>query len=267
VIFLWGDIKVEGINVRTDLNTPNSQKNLAELAENIKINGLMQPIVLKGIYGTPPYEIIVGKRRFMAHQLLGEETIKATFSGEIDEIHALLLSLSENLFRQDLNYTDTAEAITTLYKNFDKDEYEVKKRTGISIRTIRNYIKIEEQATPKIKSLLSEKKISMTDAKRAIDAAQGENEKADQLIDEIVKMTKYEKKRVVEIGSKNKDATASEIIEDAQKPKLEETVILNLPLNVHEALMKAAEELSLDPEMITMDVLKTWLKTNDYLTE
>lgn len=261
------DIELKGVNVRTDLDTPNSQENLKELAESIRVNGLMQPILLRGEFGNPPYDVIVGQRRFLAHKLLNKETIKATFSGPLDEINALLLSLSENICRQELNYTDTADAITLLYNHFDKDVHKVQEHLGLSIRTIRSYIKIQDQASEKIKSLLEQGQVSMSDAKRAIDAAQGDLNKADILVGELANLTKYEKKRVVEIGKEKSDATAEQIVIEAKKPKVEETIILNLPLEVHRALEAASLELSLEGEDIALKALKGWLETNDFLVK
>jgi ParB family chromosome partitioning protein len=261
------DIKLQGTNVRSDLETPNSKENIVELAENIKINGLLQPIVLRGEFGKPPYDVIVGQRRYLAHLHLGEENIKATFSGEIDDTNALLLSLSENMCRQEMNYEDISNAITTLYKHYGNDEYQVQKHTGFSIRMIRGYVKIDAHATEKIKLLIKENKISLSDAKRAIDASQGDKEKADVLIDELVKLSKYEKKRLVESGINNPSAKADELIATAKQPKLEETIILNLPRKVHKALLEAAEKLSIDVEELTVNTLVNWLKTNDYLIE
>jgi len=260
------DIKLQGSNVRSDLDSPNSKENLLELAQNIKVNGLLQPIVLRGDNGKPPYDVIVGQRRYLAHKELGAETIKATFSGEIDNMNALLLSLSENMCRQEMNYEDTQTAITTLYKNYGNDERKVQAATGFSIRMIRSYVRIEEQATEKIKDLLK-KGLSMADAKRAIDAAQGDKDKADALIDEIAKLTTYEKKRLVESSTKNQKASVDELVKEAKKSKWEETIVLNLPMEISNAVRKATEKLSIDAEQLAMDVLVTWLKTNDFLLE
>jgi ParB family transcriptional regulator, chromosome partitioning protein len=261
------DIVVLESNVRTDLNSENSQENLKELAENIRLNGLLQPIVLRGVEGNPPYEVIVGQRRFKAHELLQTDTIKATFSGEIDAMQALLLSLSENMCRQEMNFEDTSTAITKLYTHFNKDEYEVQKHTGFSIRMIRSYVKIEEQATEKIKQYLKSGAVSLIDAKRAIDASQGDDEKADFFIDEFKDLTTYEKKRLVEEGIKNPKGEKDKILEDARKPKFEETIILNLPLKINKALIAAAEKLSIDKEELTMNALVSWLKVNDFLVD
>lgn len=261
------NIQLQGSNVRSDLNSQNSLENLDELAENIRVNGLMQPIVLKGSpTDPPPYDVIVGQRRFLAHKILNASTIKATFSGAVDDIQALLLSLSENMCRQEMNNEDVSQAVTRLYKHFG-DEYEVQKRTGFSIRMIRSFLKIEVQASDKIKALLNQQKISMADAKRAIDASQGDKQKADVLIDELIKLSKYEKKRLVESGLSNPSAKVSDLLESARKPKLEETIILNLPRKVHAALLQASEKLSIEIEELTLNTLVSWLKTNDYLVE
>ncbi len=260
-------IEISESNVRSDLNSNNSKENIKELAENIRINGLLQPIVLTGKEGKPPYHVIVGQRRFLAHILLGEKTVKAIFAGEVDSTNALLLSLSENMCRQEMNSEDISRAITKLYKHFNNDVDQVQKHTGFSVRMIRSFVKVDAHATMKIKALLKEKKISMADAKRAIDASQGDNEKADILIDEIVKLSKYEKYRLVESGLKNPKANANVLLEEARQPKLEETIILNLPKKVHSALLAASEKLSIDIEELTLTMLVSWLKTNDFLEE
>lgn len=261
------EIILKDSNVRTDLNSQNSQEGLKELAENIRINGLMQPIVLKGTYGNPQYDVIVGQRRFLAHQLLGLNSIQATFSGDIEPMQALLMSLSENMCRQEMNFEDTSNAITKLYTHFNKDEYEVQKNTGFSIRMIRSHIKITEQATEKIKAYLNAGTVSMTDAKRAIDAAQGDDEKADFFIDEIVKLTTYEKKRLVEEGMKKPKEDKNKILEEAKKQRFDETIILNLPIKINKALVAASEKLSIDKEELTMNALIAWLKVNDFLVD
>ncbi|MEO6729834.1 MAG: ParB/RepB/Spo0J family partition protein [Ferruginibacter sp.] len=258
-------IRLDGINVRSDLQSAFSQEGIEELAENIRINGLLQPVVLRGVEGKPPYDVIVGQRRFLAHQKLNAPTIKATFSGLIDEMQSLLLSLSENMCRQEMNFYDTSNAITKLYNHYGKDEYRVKEHTGFSIKMIRSHVKIEEQATSKIKSYLSEGKISMADAKRAIDASQGDGNKADELIDQLTRLSKYEKNRLVEAGTKNPKATTNELLEDAKRPRLEETIILNLPPKIHKALLEASKQLSLEIEEVTMAALVNWLQTNEFL--
>lgn len=258
------DIRIEG-NVRSDLNSKNSQEGLTELAESIEANGLMQPIVLRGIEGNPPYDVIVGQRRYLAHKKLEKEFIKAVFIGQVDDTEALILSLSENLLRQEMNRADIIKAVTKLYRELGHDEYAVKEKLGLSIRAIRDYIGVEEQATPMMMSLISENKLSVADAKRVIAATQGDADKANAMALTISGMTKYEKSRAVEYGSGNPDASVDEILEQAKTPRFEESLILNLPLKVAKALKKACEKLNLDSEEIAMNALTDWLKVNDFL--
>lgn len=264
---LIGDISIKNRIIRENVTSTNSKENLQELAESIQTNGLMQPIVLRGIEGKPPYDVVVGKRRFMAHQLLKMPTIKAVFTGEIDDTEAIVLSLSENMLRQEMNHKDIMDAVTDLYERLGRDERKVQQRTGLSIRTIRNYIAVDAQATPKLKELIKNQSISLSDAKRAIEAAQGDSTKADMLIDEIVKMTKHEKTRMREFSQTNPNATVKEIVKNASTPRFEERLILNLPFILSKALKKAHEDLGLDKEIIGLDSLATWLKTNDFLIE
>lgn len=98
-------------------------------------------------------------------------------------------------------------------------------------------------------------------------AAQGDEAKADSFADQISTLTKHDKIRAVEYGKANPTASIEEIITEAQTPKLEPTVILNLPLKVSKALKAATKQLSVDSEEIIMNALTDWLKTNDFLLE
>ena len=262
---LMSEIELQGANVRSDSDSEYSKESLRELAESISINGLMQPIVLRGTFGNPKYDVLVGQRRFRAHKLLGKEKIKAVFAGDVSNTEALILSLSENLLRQEMNRADIGDAVTKLYKEFGNDEYAVRDKLGLSIRAIRDYIKIEDQATPEMKLMIREDKLSLADAKRVILAAQGNSDKANAMAATISEMTKYEKTRAVEFGRNNPEATAQEIVEKAKTPRFEESLIINLPLKVSKALKKAAQTLRLESEEIAMNALTDWLKLNEFL--
>jgi ParB family chromosome partitioning protein len=225
----------------------------------------LQPVTLRGSYGNPPYELIIGQRRFRAHKLLGKETIKAVFCGHVEDLEAKILSLVENLHKLELNHADKAAAITELYLRYNKDERRVKTELNLPLWIVRDYIKIEEQATPKAKELLRAGKVSRKDVKRVIDAAQGDPGKADRLLEKMPHLSKYEKDRAVDYGRSNPDASDDEIIEEAQKPRIEPTIILSLPKELDSALTKAARQLSMDRESIAVRALSEWLKDQGYL--
>jgi ParB family transcriptional regulator, chromosome partitioning protein len=266
---LLSDITIdETINVRSDSNSANFIENLNELAESIRTNELMQPIVLRGVQGQPPYDVVVGKRRFLAHRdILKQATIKAVFTGEIDDTKAIILSLSENMLRQEMNPMDIMRAVTRLYKALGHDVRQVQQRTGLSLKTVRNYIAIEAQATPQLLEMISRKEISVTNAKRVILTAQGDPEKINNLADPFKTMTKDEQRRAVEYASKNSSATVKTIIEQAQRQTVFETMILQLSRKVSAALTQAAMKLEVEKDFLVVDLLTEWLKNNDFLNE
>ena len=255
------EIKVSDCNVRLT----DKKAGIEELADSIKRHGLVQPVVLRGSYGNPPYELIVGQRRFRAHQFIDKKDICAVFAGDLDDIEARILSLGENMQRVELNQADKAKAITELYLHFQKDKQRLKRELGLSLQTIRDYIEIEEQATDKAKKLLKDRKVTKTDVKRVIYAAQGDAKKADRLLDKMPLLSKYEKQRAVSYGKTHPTASADEIYEESQKPRIEPTIILSLPKEIDSALNKAAHQLLMDRESMAVRALSEWLKNNGFL--
>ncbi|MCX5645187.1 MAG: ParB/RepB/Spo0J family partition protein [Phycisphaerae bacterium] len=88
-----------GLNVRrTDRDA-----NVKELAESIERHGLLQPILVRGQPGKPPYDLIAGHRRLAAHKLLKKKLIKARFKpAGYGDFEAKVDSLVENLHRVEL---------------------------------------------------------------------------------------------------------------------------------------------------------------------
>lgn len=257
------EIQVSDDNVRHHEVT----KDLDELAASIKRHGLLQPVVLNGKYGTPPYELITGQRRFLAHhQILKWATIRAVFAGKLTETDAVVRSLVENLQRVQLGYDDTARAVTYLYKEYDGDERRVQKETGLSLRKVRDYILIEARATPKMKSLLKTGKISPADVKRAIRAAQDNLKKAEELVELIIKYkpTTHQKARLVMYGENDKGASAERIVREAMKPHVEQNLIISLPDELRTALAKATSSLSMEPGELAAKVLSDWLRSEGF---
>jgi ParB family chromosome partitioning protein len=258
-----GEIEIGKENVRLS----NPEKELDELAASIKKHGLLQPIILLGEYGKPPYKLISGQRRYLAHQLLRKKTIRAVFAGPLTRTQAVVRSLVENLQRIDLDFGDTARAITELYKEFDKDERRVHTETGLSLRRIREYILIEAQATPKIKEMLKTRKVSPADVKRALRAAQDNVKKAEELLDLIVELnpTAHQKRRLVMYGEKAKGASAEHIIKEAMKRHVEVNIIISLPEDVRTGLVKATEKLAMEPEELASKILSDWLRAQGFV--
>jgi ParB/RepB/Spo0J family partition protein len=255
-------IVISKLNVRVT----DKHAKIDELVESIKKYGLLQPVILSGEFGKPPYELIVGSRRYEAHKILKKKTIRAVFYGKATALELKLLSLSENMQRVKLNYADMADAITALYKEFGNNARKVARELGVSTSTVYEHVKIDAQAPPKVRELLRKGQINRTDAKRLITASQGDPKEIDKLLDVFPLLTKYEKDRAVDYGKKVK-APAGKIIEEAMKPRFERTVILNLDEDTDSALNRAGEKLSMDREEIAELALEKWLKENGFLKE
>lgn len=241
------------------------EASINELAESIKKYGLLQPVVLIGKYENPPYELIVGQRRYLAHKMLDKKDILAIFTDVSNELDAKILSLTENMHRIELNHADKAQAIPELYLRYDNDERRVADELRLPVRTISDYIKIEERATTKAKEWLRQGKVTKADVKRVIDAAQRDDDKADRLLEEIKNLSKYERARAVNFGKSHPTASADEIIKAATTPKLERTIILNITKDMDNALFEAEKQLLLDRESIAAMALSEWLKNNGFL--
>lgn len=258
------DIEISPQNVRRT----NATQDLDELAASIEKYGLLEPVILRGNSNDPPpFQLIAGQRRLLAHEKLGKDTIRAVFTGKIKDQEATILSLIENLQSVDLNHADTAKAITALYKKANNNEREVVRETGLSLRKIRDYISIEAQASPKMKSQLRQNKVSPTDVKRALRAAQGNLKKAEQLLElmEQYQLTKHQKRRIVEFSETNPKATAKKIIEEARRPKVEQSILVSLPEDVRKGLERATKNLSKEPEEIVADILHDWLANQGFI--
>jgi len=189
------------------------------------------------------------------------------FAGKLDKTQAIVRSLVENLQRVELEYVDTAKAITELYVKFGKDDNKVQKETGLSLRKIREYILVDAQATPKMKQLIKTGKASPSDVKRALRAAQDNIKKAEELLDLIIEYqpTAHQKRRLVRYGESDKGASARHIIEEALKPHVEENIVITLSEPIRKGLLKATKKMSMEPEELASHILSDWLQAQGFI--
>jgi len=257
------EISVSKHNVRDS----DRRKGLDELKESIKQLGLLQPVVLIGRFGDKPYKLLIGQRRFLAHQELGKKTIRAAFTDPADDYRALAASLGENLCRVDINHADAAKAVTQLYRHYGADIERVAKATGLSKRVINTYLRIEEQASPHMKQLLAKEKVTRADVKRALRAGGDNIKKAERLLDLMVteKLTTYQKGRVVGYAREDSKTSAEEIVEKALEPRVERTVTVPLPKHVREGLERAVKMLNQTAEEIASQALEEWLSDKGFV--
>ena len=138
------------------------QEALEELAESIKVQGVMQPIVVRPI-GEGRYEIIAGERRWRATQLAGLDKIPAVIRDVPDEA-AIAMALIENIQRENLNPIEEAVALKRLQDEFELTHAEVAQAVGKSRATVTNLLRLIA-LTDEVKTLLEHGDLEMGHAR------------------------------------------------------------------------------------------------------
>ena len=130
---------------------------LAELADSIKAQGVMQPILARPV-GDGRYEIIAGERRWRAARLAGLATVPALVR-EVADRDALALALIENIQREDLNPLEEAAGLKRLLEEFGMTHADAAEALGRSRTAITNALRLLELAPP-VQELLREGKLA-----------------------------------------------------------------------------------------------------------
>ena len=130
-----GEIKANEFQPRRDFD----QQALEELAQSIRENGLIQPLVVRK--STDGYELIAGERRLRASKLAGLKMVPVVIRKSTDR-EALELAIVENIQREDLNCVDEALAYFQLMQEFQLSQEELSKRMGKDRATIANALRV-----------------------------------------------------------------------------------------------------------------------------
>lgn len=143
---------------RKDMNP----EKLQELADSIKTQGIIQPIVVRKI-SLEKYEIVAGERRWRAAQLAGLQQIPVVIK-EIDDRTAMAIALIENIQREDLNPLEEAEALRRLLEEFEMTHQQVADAVGKSRVTVTNLLRLID-LHPEVKKLLINRQLEMGHAR------------------------------------------------------------------------------------------------------
>ncbi|MCH7979908.1 MAG: ParB/RepB/Spo0J family partition protein [Proteobacteria bacterium] len=142
------------------------QDSLENLAASIRVQGVVQPIVVRTIGADGPsqrYEIIAGERRWRAAQLAELDEIPAIVRKIADE-DAIAIALIENIQRENLNPLEEARALDRLIREFDLTHAEAATAVGRSRAAVSNLLRLLE-LSDKVKSLLEERQLDMGHAR------------------------------------------------------------------------------------------------------
>jgi len=142
--------------------TRMDQASLAELADSIREQGIMQPILVRPVDGGR-FEIIAGERRWRAAQLAGLREVPALVK-TVPDHHALALALIENIQREDLNPIEEAAGLKRLIDEFSLTHEEVARAIGRSRTGVTNLLRLLELA-PAVQALVQDGAIDMGHAR------------------------------------------------------------------------------------------------------
>ena len=124
---------------------------LAELAESIREQGILQPLIVRVVplaqepSGPKTYEIVAGERRWRAARLAGLSTVPVILR-ELSDQAALAVALIENLQREDLNPIDQARSMSQLVDEFNLTHDEIAKALGRSRSSVTNLVRLLDLA-------------------------------------------------------------------------------------------------------------------------
>ena len=154
-------------------------ESLEELAESIRAQGVVQPIVVRPFSTAPGvtrYEIIAGERRWRAAQLAGLMEIPAVVRDVPDEA-AIAMALIENIQREDLNPLEEARALERLIQEFEMTHQQAAAAVGRSRAAVSNLLRLLDLG-PEVRHLVERRQLEMGHARAllalAAPAAQAE---------------------------------------------------------------------------------------------
>lgn len=134
--------------IAVDLIDPNPyqtrrklrEEALNELADSIKVSGVVQPVVLRPV-PNGRFQLVAGERRWLASKRAGKTTVPAVVRHVSNE-QAMEITIIENLQREDLNPMEQARAFERLSREFSLTQEQIASRTGKDRASIANFIRL-----------------------------------------------------------------------------------------------------------------------------
>jgi ParB family chromosome partitioning protein len=168
------EIAIEEIEVNPfQPRTHFDQEALQELAESIKVHGIIQPITVRKLT-TNQYQLISGERRFQASKLAGLKAIPA-YIRSADDQQMLEMALIENIQRENLNAIEIALSYQRLISECNLKQDELGERVGKNRATVTNYLRLLK-LPPDIQIAVRDAKLSMGHARAIINVENPEQQ-------------------------------------------------------------------------------------------
>ena len=136
---------------------------LQELADSIKAQGVLQPVLVRPLADSGRFEIIAGERRWRASQLAGLHEIPAVVR-KLDDRTSMCIALIENIQREDLNPLEQARGLSRLSEEFDMTHDAIAESVGRSRSAVTNILRLLE-LSDEVKRLLEGRQLEMGHAR------------------------------------------------------------------------------------------------------
>ena len=136
---------------------------LTELADSIKVQGLVQPISVRPLADGQHFEIVAGERRWRAAQIAGLDNISCVVRN-IPDSAAVAMALIENIQREDLNPLEEAHALDRLIREFDMTHQQAAEAVGRSRAAVSNLIRLLDLGAP-VQQLVADRELDMGHAR------------------------------------------------------------------------------------------------------
>ena len=201
------------------------EETLGELAESIRAQGVVQPIVVRPLagQGEARYEIVAGERRWRAAQMAGLDTVPALIKDIPDEA-AVAVALIENIQRENLNSIEEARSLQRLVAEFDMTHQQAADAVGRSRAAVSNLLRLLELPSP-VRDMLERRDFDMGHARAllSIDVPELMLEVARRIVKEgwSVRETERAARKLGSFGSTARKRTKSGPAKDADVRRLE----------------------------------------------
>lgn len=241
-------------------------KDIDELAESIRIHGLLEPIVVCPADGEDGYfEVVTGQRRFLAYRQLGRPSILAVIIKEpADTETAKALSLTENMIRRDLDSKDTIDACAALYKKYGSARA-VADETGIPYAKVLKYLKYD-RLHPAMRSKVDVGELALDIALKAQDTVADVNGDADpaeatDLAEALSTMTGAERQQILRAKRREPEIPVRTLLEKFwTSHEKNRQIVVTLPTGLHKALQAYARKLQMTQDVAAAHLLAASLE-------
>lgn len=271
--YIVDKIPVDEISTgRFQSRTLNVEEGLEELAESIRIIGLINPVTLtKTTEGDKKYELIAGQRRLGAvKDILGWTKIPARVLPFIPtEAEAKALSFSENIMRNPLVSRDREASIRLLYLRCNASGMEISRTTGIPYRIVLDVIKYEE-LPQSLKDEVDAGEVDVDLAKRAVKAAISDGKVDEERAKNVAAIMKTllpeQQKSLIKITEERPGVSIEELATEARKIPRTKAFRVTLAMDEYTSLSTYAKTEEIAERVAAARILVQSLKDMGYLT-